>query len=66
MFGIDVVIMFGLVYVLVIELLVDCVFFGRYCIGYECFECYLLGLDDGIFKIFEWVVVLFGFVVGDL
>lgn len=52
--GTDVAIMLGLAYVLATESLADRAFLGRYCTGYERFERYLLGLDDGIPKTPEW------------
>lgn len=56
--GTDVAIMLGLAYVLATESLADRAFLGRYCTGYERFERYLLGLDDGIPKTPEWAAAL--------
>lgn len=64
--GTDVAIMLGLAYVLATESLADRAFLGRYCTGYERFERYLLGLDDGIPKTPEWAAALSGLAAGDL
>ncbi|MET0900163.1 MAG: molybdopterin guanine dinucleotide-containing S/N-oxide reductase [Mycobacterium sp.] len=52
--GTDVAIMLGLAYVLATESLVDQDFLHTYCTGYDRFERYLLGADDGTPKSPEW------------
>jgi biotin/methionine sulfoxide reductase len=52
--GTDVAVMLGLAYVLATEGLADRDFLDTYCTGYERFERYLLGHDDGIPKTPEW------------
>lgn len=58
--GTDVAIMLGLAYVLASEGLHDKDFLERYCVGYDRFERYLLGIDDGVAKSPEWASALSG------
>ncbi|WP_238774237.1 molybdopterin-dependent oxidoreductase [Prescottella equi] len=58
--GSDVAIMLGLAHVLASEGLHDKDFLDRYCVGYERFESYLLGIDDGVAKTPEWASTLSG------
>ncbi|WP_337110558.1 molybdopterin-dependent oxidoreductase [Prescottella equi] len=58
--GSDVAIMLGLAHVLASEGLHDKDFLDRYCVGYERFESYLLGIDDGVAKTPEWASALSG------
>lgn len=58
--GTDVAMMLGLAHVLVDEGLHDRVFLDRYCTGYERFERYLLGTDDGQPKTPEWAESISG------
>ncbi|BBY48169.1 biotin transporter BioY [Mycolicibacterium arabiense] len=58
--GTDVAIMLALAYVLATESLVDRAFLDRYCTGYDRFERYVLGLDDGVPKSPEWVEPICG------
>ncbi|CAN5728013.1 molybdopterin guanine dinucleotide-containing S/N-oxide reductase [soil metagenome] len=52
--GTDVAIMLALAYVLATESLADRTFLTKYCTGYDRFERYLLGSDDGVPKSPEW------------
>lgn len=52
--GTDVAIMLALAYVLATESLADRDFLATYCTGYERFERYLLGTDDGVPKSPQW------------
>ncbi|BBY66308.1 molybdopterin guanine dinucleotide-containing S/N-oxide reductase [Mycolicibacterium helvum] len=52
--GTDVAIMLALAYVLATENLADREFLDTYCTGYEQFERYLLGADDGQPKSPQW------------
>lgn len=52
--GTDVAIMLALAYVLATEDLADRAFLQTYCTGYDRFERYLLGTDDGEPKSPEW------------
>ena len=58
--GTDVPIMLGLAHVLASEGLHDKDFLARYCVGYDRFESYLLGIDDGVPKTPEWASALSG------
>ncbi len=58
--GTDVPIMLGLAHVLASEGLHDKDFLARYCVGYDRFESYLLGVDDGVQKTPEWASALSG------
>lgn len=58
--GTDVALMLGLAYALVSEKLHDRGFLDRYTVGYERFEDYLLGRDDGVQKSPEWAADICG------
>lgn len=58
--GTDVAVMLGLAYVLATEGLADRKFLDTYCTGYQRFERYLLGHDDGIPKSPEWAAHISG------
>jgi biotin/methionine sulfoxide reductase len=58
--GTDVAIMMALAYVLSTEGLADHDFLDRYCVGYERFERYLHGVDDGVPKSPAWAEGLSG------
>jgi biotin/methionine sulfoxide reductase len=58
--GTDVAIMLGLAHVLATEGLHDTDFLGRYCVGYDLFERYLLGHSDGVPKSPEWAAAISG------
>src|SRR5581483_1558173 len=50
----DVAVMLALAHVLIVEGLHDRAFLDRYCVGFERFERYVLGKDDGQPKTPEW------------
>ena len=54
----DTALMLGLAHTLLVEDLHDRDFLGRFCVGFERFERYLLGKDDGIPKSAEWAGAL--------
>ena len=58
--GTDVAIMLALAHVLASEGLADRDFLNTYCTGYDRFERYLLGTDDGIAKSPEWAATICG------
>ncbi|MVA23856.1 molybdopterin guanine dinucleotide-containing S/N-oxide reductase [Agrobacterium vitis] len=58
--GTDVALMLGLAHTLVREGLCDREFLARYTEGYERFEVYLLGSNDGIAKTAEWAAAICG------
>ena len=58
--GTDVAIMLALAHVLATESLADREFLSTYCTGYDRFERYLLGLDDGIAKSPRWASEICG------
>ena len=58
--GTDVAIMLALAHVLATESLADRAFLTTYCTGYDQFERYLLGTDDGTPKTPEWAEELCG------
>jgi biotin/methionine sulfoxide reductase len=58
--GTDVAVMLALAYTLVEEGRHDRAFLARYCVGYERFEAYLLGVKDGCPKTPEWAERLSG------
>ena len=58
--GTDVAIMLALAHVLATESLADRDFLGAYCTGYERFERYLLGVDDGVPKSPQWASAICG------
>ncbi|RIK43477.1 MAG: molybdopterin oxidoreductase [Chloroflexi bacterium] len=52
--GSDVAAMLAIAHTLIVEDLHDKAFLGRYCVGFERFERYVLGRDDGTPKSPEW------------
>ncbi|MGB3352771.1 MAG: molybdopterin-dependent oxidoreductase [Mycobacterium sp.] len=58
--GTDVAIMLALAHVLASESLTDRHFLATYCVGYERFERYLLGIDDGVPKSPQWAASICG------
>ncbi len=58
--GTDVAIMLALAHVLATEGLADREFLATYCTGYERFERYLLGADDGVPKSPQWAAAICG------
>ena len=58
--GTDVAIMLALAHVLASESLADRDFLATYCVGYERFERYLLGVDDGVPKSPQWAASICG------
>lgn len=64
--GTDVAIMLALAYVLATESLADRDFLASYCTGYQRFERYLLGTDDGVPKSPQWAESLCGLAADDL
>jgi biotin/methionine sulfoxide reductase len=56
----DTALMLGLAHVLVDEELHDREFLARHCAGYEVFERYLLGRDDGTPKNADWAAAITG------
>jgi biotin/methionine sulfoxide reductase len=58
--GTDVALMLGLAHALFSEKLHDSAFLGRYCVGWERFEAYLLGGSDGQPKTAEWAAGICG------
>ena len=58
--GTDVALMLGIAHTLVTEGLHDYAFLDRYCVGYEIFEGYLLGRDDGQPKDADWASAICG------
>ncbi|MDT5162917.1 MAG: biotin/methionine sulfoxide reductase, partial [Mycobacterium sp.] len=64
--GTDVAIMLALAYVLATESLADRDFLSTYCTGYDRFERYLLGLDDGVAKSPQWASEICGLPADDL
>lgn len=58
--GTDVALMLGIAHTLVTEGLHDHAFLDRYCVGYEIFEGYLLGRDDGQPKDADWASAICG------
>lgn len=52
--GTDVAVMLALAHTLIVERLHDTAFLDRYCAGFEQFERYVLGQDDGQPKTPEW------------
>ena len=64
--GTDVAIMLALAHVLAVEGLADREFLQTYCVGYDRFERYLLGTDDGIPKTPQWAADLCGLPADDL
>ena len=64
--GTDVAIMLALAHVLATESLADREFLDTYCTGYERFERYLLGTDDGVPKSPQWAAPICGLAAEDL
>ena len=64
--GTDVAVMLGLAHTLAIEGLHHKAFLERYCTGYERFERYLLGFDDGRPKQAEWAASILGLPAGTI
>ncbi|MFZ5740050.1 MAG: molybdopterin guanine dinucleotide-containing S/N-oxide reductase [Pseudomonadota bacterium] len=64
--GTDVALMLGLAHSLVTEGLHDRGFLARYCTGYELFERYLLGIDDGQPKHAGWASEISGMPAADI
>lgn len=64
--GTDVAIMLALAHVLATEGLADRDFLDTYCMGYERFERYLLGTDDGVPKSPAWASAISGLAAEDL
>ncbi|OBB36617.1 molybdopterin guanine dinucleotide-containing S/N-oxide reductase [Mycobacterium sp. 852002-51961_SCH5331710] len=64
--GTDVAIMLALAYVLATERLADRNFLSTYCTGYERFERYLLGADDGVPKTPRWASAISGIAADDI
>ncbi|TXI59308.1 molybdopterin guanine dinucleotide-containing S/N-oxide reductase [Mycolicibacterium mageritense] len=64
--GTDVAVMLGLAYVLATEGLADRAFLQKYCTGYDRFERYLLGHDDGVAKTPQWAARISGLEADDL
>jgi biotin/methionine sulfoxide reductase len=58
--GTDVALMLAIAHTLVTEGLHDRAFLDRYCVGYEIFERYLLGRDDGQPKDADWASAICG------
>ncbi len=64
--GTDVAIMLALAHVLATEELADRDFLQTYCTGYDRFERYLLGVDDGVPKSPQWAAQICGLDADDL
>lgn len=64
--GTDVAIMLGLAHVLATENLADRAFLDEYCLGYDRFERYLLGTDDGVPKSPQWAAGISGLAAEDI
>ncbi|MGA9375841.1 MAG: molybdopterin-dependent oxidoreductase [Mycobacterium sp.] len=64
--GTDVAIMLAMAHVLATEGLADREFLGTYCIGYEVFERYVLGSDDGVPKSPSWASAISGLPAEDI
>ena len=64
--GTDVAIMLALAHVLAAESLADRAFLDTYCTGYERFERYLLGIDDGVPKSPQWASAICGLPADEL
>lgn len=58
--------MLALAHVLAVEKLADLTFLSSYCTGYERFERYLLGVDDGVPKSPEWAAPISGLDAAEL
>ena len=64
--GTDIAIMLALAHVLAVEGLADRQFLGTHCTGYDRFECYLLGTDDGVPKSPQWAADISGLSADDI
>src|SRR6202158_3363483 len=64
--GTDVAIMLGIAHVLATESLADRDFLHTHCTGYDRFERYLLGADDGVAKSPQWAARICGLPADDL
>ncbi len=64
--GTDVAVMLALAQTLIAEGLHDTAFLARYCVGFERFERYLRGRDDGVPKTPEWAERLSGIAAGEI
>ncbi|MCV7415317.1 molybdopterin-dependent oxidoreductase [Mycolicibacterium litorale] len=64
--GTDVAIMLALAHVLATEGLVDRDFLDTHCVGYDRFERYLLGADDGVAKTPQWAAGICGLPADDI
>ena len=64
--GTDIAIMLALAHVLATEALDDRDFLDPYCTGYDRFERYLLGDDDGVPKSPQWAAAICGLPADDL
>ena len=58
--------MLALAYVLATEGLADRAFLDTYCVGYDRFERYLLGIDDGVPKSPQWASAISGLAADQL
>jgi biotin/methionine sulfoxide reductase len=64
--GADVALMLALAHTLVVEGLHDRAFLDRYCVGFDRFEGYLRGAEDGEAKTPEWAERLSGIAAGTI
>jgi biotin/methionine sulfoxide reductase len=64
--GTDVALMLALAYTLVDEGRADREFLARYCVGFDRFESYLRGVEDGTAKTPEWAERLSGIPAGTI
>lgn len=64
--GTDVAIMLALAYVLATEGLADHEFLRTHCVGYDRFERYLLGADDGVAKSPQWAAAICGLAADEI
>ena len=64
--GTDIAIMLALAHVLAVEGLADRQFLGTHCTGYDRFERYLLGTDDGVPKSPQWAADISGLSADDI
>ena len=64
--GTDVAIMLALAHVLATEDLADREFLDTYCVGYDRFERYLFGADDGVPKSPAWAAAISGLAVQEI
>jgi biotin/methionine sulfoxide reductase len=64
--GTDVALMLGMAHTLVTEGLHDRAFLDRYCVGFEVFEAYLLGRNDGRPKDADWAAAVCGMATAEI